>query len=287
MTDQTIETLPWVEAQDLGEKITPDLLSRGVGWLKGDFRENWKSTLQKRDRLEKGKNGGREEMLNICTNLANLQRDLAHYLFLVSRSRDVLKELQGQVADALFGVGSHSVVNCLGSERRGCVEGSLVGVISNLTFWHLIAESNSDLSKRLNFGQMVVGGLADAKFAIDAILDFGTRNKDGKKVLRVVQLKGDRWGQIIVDPIYPDDLKTSYLGGSVSKNDAQRMIDGARQLYPDCHFLFFAVCVPAFDSPPVRNVFGIIHPDYPDRDVLIDSFKDQALAACLLPDIKK
>lgn len=288
MADQIAEakTLPWVETQVSGKEITLELLGQGVEWLKGDFRNKWGEMLQERIRLEKRESGGRERMLNACAQLASLQRDLAYYLFLVSQSRDGLKELERPINEALFGEKTDSVVNCLGSEKRGCVEASLAGAISNLTFWHLIAESNPNLVKRLGFEQVVIGGEADAKFAIDAVLDFGTRI-EGKKVLRVVQLKADGYGQVIVSPIYPDDLRPSYLSGSVGKSDAQRMINGARYLYPESVCRFFAVCVPSFDSPPVKNVFGIIHPGYPDRGALVSGFREQALRTGLLPDIRK
>ncbi|MFN7088710.1 MAG: hypothetical protein ACK4NX_02770 [Candidatus Paceibacteria bacterium] len=284
MSDQITETLPWVEAQDLRKEITLELLSCGVDWLKGDFRKKWKEMLHKRDSLERFRGGTREKTLEVCTQLADLQRDLAYYLFLVSRSRDALKKLEKPITEVLFGEDANSVVNCLGAERRGYVEASLVGAISNLTFWHLIAGSSPELVGRLSFEQMVVGGVADAGFAMDAVLDFGTKI-EGKKVLRVIQLKADRYGQMAVVSIYPDDLKVSYLGGSVSKNDAKRMINGARQFYPGCHFLFFTALVPSFDSPPVRNVFGIIHPGYPERDALLDNFKEQALKTGLLPNV--
>ncbi len=101
--------------------------------------------------------------------------------------------------------------------------------------------------------------------------------------MRIVQLKTDRYGQIVMDEIYPNELKKAYLGGSVTREDAERMIGGARQLYHDCDCRFFAVCVPSFDSKPVRNVFGIIHPGYPERQSLILQFKEGAERVGLLP----
>ncbi len=282
MVDQVAEVVShWVEAPVSSEGLTLEVLRKGVDWLKGDFRNRWNKNLRS---LESLKDNRGKEMLKICTELANLQRDLAYYLFLVSQNRDFLRELEKPVREALFGEGRDSVVNVLGMDRRGFVEGSLAGAISNLTFWRLITESKQDLAGRLDFAQMIVGGELDARYAIDAVLDFGTKTKGGKKVLRLVQLKTDRSGQVVANEVHPNDLKTEYLGGSVTKKDAERMIEGARERYPDYYCRFFAVCVPSFDSPPVRNAFGIIHPGYPGRKILIDQFKKEAERIGLLPN---
>lgn len=284
MVDQVAEVvLPWVETPVSNEKLSLEILEKGVDWLKGDFRDRWGNNLLS---LEKA-GGKKQEMLQICTELAGLQRDLAYYLFLVSQNKEALRELERLVTEALLGRGRDSVVNVLGENKRGFVEGSLVGAISNLTLWHLIAESRPDLAKRLDFGQIVVGGVADARFAMDVVLNFGTKTKDGREILRIVQLKADFIGQVVMEEIFPDELKRGYLGGSVTRQDAERMFEGTRNLYPDCYCRLFAVCVPAFDSPPVRNVFGIIHPGYPDREALITQFKEEAERTGLLPKMIK
>lgn len=284
MVDQVAEVvLPWAETPVSNEKLSLEILEKGVDWLKGDFRDRWGNNLLS---LEKA-GGKKQEMLQICTELAGLQRDLAYYLFLVSQNREALRQLERPVTEALLGRGRDSVVSVLGENRRGYVEESLVGAISNLTFWHLIAGSRPDLVDRINFGQMVVGGIADAMYAVDVVLDFGTRTKEGRKVLRIVQLKADSGGQIVMEEIFPDELKMGYLGGSVTRKDAERMVKGARTLYSDCRCRFYAVCVPAFDSPPIGNAFGIIDPGYPGREELIAQSKEDAERTGLLPKMVK
>lgn len=284
MTDKGVEIhLPWVEAPISNEELSLEILSEGVSWLKADFRGRWGAALRKREESR----GRKNDTLEACRMLADLQRDLAYYLFLVSQNREALRELERPVTEALLGRGRDSVVSVLGENRRGYVEESLVGAISNLTFWHLIAGSRPDLVDRINFGQMVVGGIADAMYAVDVVLDFGTRTKEGRKVLRIVQLKADSGGQIVMEEIFPDELKMGYLGGSVTRKDAERMVKGARTLYSDCRCRFYAVCVPAFDSPPIGNAFGIIDPGYPGREELIAQSKEDAERTGLLPKMVK
>lgn len=254
--------------------------------VEGDFKNKFKRSLEFMHNLrERGVRRG-EDVLKVCTQLANLQHDLALYLFYVSSNEESIRQLEKPIQNALFGSDKNSVALCLGEDRRGLVEGSLAGAISNLTFWHLISQSSPLLCERLSFSQMVVGGELDAEFAIDVVLDFQTK-KNGRNVLRVVQLKTDRQGQIIVERVRPEDLKSDYLGGSFKRHDAERMIKGTRQIYPGCELLFFAVCLPSFDSEPIRNVFGIIHPKYPFRDNLVGIFKEESIRTGLLPKLQK
>ncbi len=174
MVDQVTEVaLPWVETPVSNEKLSLEILGMGVDWLKGNFRTKWGNNLLS---LENAR-GKKQEVLRICTELASLQRDLAYYLFIVSQNKEFLKELERPITEALFGEAAGLVSGVLGSDRRNFFEGSLVGVISNLTLWYLIAESRPDLSGRLDFGQMVVGGVSDAQFGVDVVFDFGTKTK--------------------------------------------------------------------------------------------------------------
>jgi len=276
-----IHTLPWVvaennESAENNNQLSLEILRPGIDWIGGKFRQSWKESLMN---VEKAKPGSREK-LEACVVLADLQRDLADYLFSVGQNQEVRKELGPEIREAIFGEREDSLANCLGKDRRGLVEGSLAGAISNLTLFDLISKASPDLGHRLDFSTMIVGGKEDAELKIDVVLDFGTR-KNGKRVLRIVQLKTDRAGQVIVEKVDPDGLKTSYSGGSVSERDAEIMVKGAQQRYPDCDLFFFVVTVPSFDSPSVRNVFGVVIDDDWTR-----IFRKMSFETGLLPNIK-
>lgn len=277
----TTTALPWVvapEVADLNNKeISLEVLGAGIGWIKGDLNREWKGNLEK---LEQVKPGSREK-LDVCIKLANLQRDLACYLFLISQDQEAVRVLGSSIRSSIFGESQDSLVNCLGSNRRGFVEGTLVGAISNLTFYDFISKARPDLSKRLNFSTMVVGGKNDALFKIDAVLDFGTK-KNNKRVLRVIQLKAGKEPQVIVEKIKQDNLRSWYSGGAVSKSDVKSMIEGSKKLYPDCEILSFVVTLPSFDSPSVYNIFGRINKNH---QYLVMDFKEQAKKWNLLPKL--
>jgi len=285
--------LPWSAAAEKSKssegsnQLSLEVLGSGIDWIKGEFKKSWEESLKK---VEKAKPGSREK-LEACVVLANLQRDLACYLFFVGQNPEARKELGPGIREAIFGEGENSLANCLGKDRRGLVEGSLAGAISNLTLFDLISRASPiDLSSRASpdwaarpdFSTMIVGGWPDARFKVDVVLDLGTR-KNGKRALRIVQLKTDRAGQVIVEKVDPDGLKTSYSGGSVSRRDAEIMVRGAREMYPDCDLSFFVVTVPSFDSPAVYNIFGRINQQNLE---LVDVFKEEALRTGLLPSIK-
>jgi hypothetical protein len=274
--------LPWFavaeksKSSEGSNQLSLEVLGPGIDWIKSEFKKSWEESLKK---VEKAKPGSREK-LEACVVLADLQRDLACYLFFVGQDPEVRKELGPGIRGAIFGEGEDSLVNCLGQDRRGFVEGSLAGAISNLTLFDLISKASPDLVARLDFSTMIVGGKEDAELKIDIVLDFGTR-KNGKRVLRIVQLKTDRAGQVIVEKVDPDGLRTSYSGGGVSGRDAEIMVRGAREMYPDCELEFFVVTLPSFDSPSVRNVFGVVIDDYWAR-----IFRKTAFETGLLPSIK-
>lgn len=276
--------LPWFavaeksKSSEGSNQLSLEVLGPGIDWIKGEFKKSWEESLKK---VEKAKPGSREK-LEACVVLANLQRDLACYLFFVGQNPEARKELGPGIREAIFGEGKYSLANCLGEDGRGRVEGSLAGAISNLTFFDLISKASPNLAARPDFSTMIVGGWPDARFKVDVVLDFGTR-KNGKGVLRIVQLKTDRTGQVIVEKVDPDGLKTSYSGGSVSGRDAKIMVEGARQMYPDCELSFFVVTLPSFDSPAVYNIFGRINQQ---NLGLVNIFKEEALRTGLLPIIK-
>ena len=276
--------LPWFAVAEKSKSsegsnlLSLEVLGPGIDWIKGEFKKSWEESLKK---VEKAKPRSREK-LEACVVLANLQRNLACYLFFVGQNPEARKELGPEIREAIFGEGEDSLVNCLGQDRRGFVEGSLAGAISNLTLFDLISKASPDLAARLDFSTMIVGGKEDAELKIDIVLDFGTR-KNGKRVLRIVQLKTDRAGQVIVEKVDPDGLKTSYSGGSVSGRDAKIMVEGARQMYPDCELSFFVVTLPSFDSSAVYNIFGRINQQ---NLGLVNIFKEEALRTGLLPSIK-
>jgi len=276
--------LPWFavaensKSAEVNNQLSLEVLGPGIDWIKGEFKKSWEESLKK---VEKAKRGSREK-LEACVVLADLQRDLACYLFFVGQNPEARKELGPGIREAIFGEREDSLANCLGKDRRGLVEGYLAGAISNITLFDLISKASPDLAARLDFSTMIVGGKEDAELKIDIVLDFGTR-KNGKRVLRIVQLKTDRAGQVIVEKVDPDGLKTSYSGGSVSGRDAKIMVEGARQMYPDCELSFFVVTLPSFDSSAVYNIFGRINQQ---NLGLVNIFKEEALRTGLLPSIK-
>jgi len=283
-TTATYYALPWFagaeksKSSEGSNQLSLEVLGPGIDWIKSEFRQSWVESLKK---VERAKPGSREK-LEACVVLADLQRDLACYLFFVGQNPEARKELGPGIREAIFGEGKYSLANCLGEDGRGRVEGSLAGAISNLTFFDLISRASPNLAARPDFSTMIVGGKEDAELKIDVVLDFGTR-KNGKRVLRIIQLKTDRAGQVIVEKVDPNSLKTSYSGGSVSRRDAGIMVRGARETYPDCELEFFVVTVPSFDSPAVYNIFGRINQQ---NLSLVGVFREEALRTGLLPSIK-
>ncbi len=230
--------------------------------------------------------------------MAELQGDVAKVLLRLRHMCDNHKNLRdnlgldqgenGALWQALFGNYEDSVLNRLHPNKRGDAYNSLLGPISVLTFCDLMQKADPELFKKLNPLKIIASAEDDVERKIDLVLDFGTKNKDGKKVLRVVQLKTDRYMLPGVKRIDPENVKSEYLDGVLDAREARTMLGGARYLEGllDAELRCFVALVPAFDARVCNNPLGILNNSY-DAVEGAREFIQNARKEGLIPKRKK
>ncbi len=231
-------------------------------------------------------------------DMAELQGDVAKVLLRLRHMCDNHEDLRenlgldkgknGALWQTLFGDYEDSMLHRLHPDKRGDAYNALLGPVSVLTFCDLVQKAEPVLFKRLNPLKIIASAEDDVERKIDLILDFGTVNKEGKRVLRVVQLKTDRHMLPGVERIDPENVKSEYLGGVLDARGARTMLGGARYLEDllDAELRCFVALVPAFDADVCNNPLGILK-DNIDSKEGIGEFAQNAKNEGLFPKTKK
>ncbi len=190
----------------------------------------------------------------------------------------------GNLWQALYGKYNDSLVCRLGRGMYEDVYSTFIGPASVVTFCELLQRASPDAFSKLNPLSIIASAKDDIENKIDLVLDFGTTNKDGRKVYRLVQLKTDGQGQAGVARVHPDDVKSSYFG-SVTKRDAMNMLRGATYFSNllDAEVRSFVVLVPAFDSYICNNPLGKLQSSL---DETVSIFAQESLREGLIPKAK-
>lgn len=287
------------EAVDVGVLMDPDrvmsveqdidqgLYDLAVYWLttedEGGLRDSFRRCYPVRSKED-------------AIKMAQLQGDMAkiflHMAYWASEDERVAGNLQveqgedGNLWRHLYSRHDNSVVRSIDSSNPQKAAEHFLGPASIVTLTELIKEVDPRVFKRLNPLQIIPSGEVDATKKVDAILDFGTRNKEGKRVLRLVQLKTDQHGQIGIARIWPDDVKSSYFG-SVSRTSALKILDYAKQMenqLGDVEVRCFAILVPSFDSKVCNSPIGTLSGD---NEQVYNIFKEEAQREGFLPKRNK
>jgi len=193
----------------------------------------------------------------------------------------------GALWQALFGEGEGSMRSHLPPNKRADAYTALLGPVSVLTFCDLLKKADPVQFRKLNPLKIIASAEDDVERKIDLVLDFGIINKEGKRVLHVVQLKTDRDMLPGVERIDPDNLKSRYLG-VVDGREAKTMLAGADYLEEllDMEIRCFVALVPAFDAKVCNNPLGILNETY-DAKVGMEEFIQNAREERLVPKLEK
>lgn len=243
-------------------------------WLQTDFK---KEMLVQCSAHRECKNSA--SFMDINKKLSVLGRDFALSMHVMANSGKSL-EWEKKIVDTLFG--ANSVQNEF--EKKHLVfKDELVGSVSVLTFWQLLRETcPMNYLKDVRFDQMIAGEKEDVEGKIDLVLDFHTQNAEGKKIVRIIQLKGVAENDVRITRIDPENIKRDYFG-EVTGEEAKTMIGKSKSLGypPDSEFRYFVVLVPAFTASCVNNIFGVIKPG--EQGKLTGIFKADGVKLGLTP----
>jgi hypothetical protein len=254
------------------EIVQEGLLSQGSGC----FRERWVRSLLG---LERARNNP-EAMKKAAESMAQLQAELSCYLYLTTLAGN--SDLEARVGNVILGRGS--LIDCGRGITPDRAANSLVGPISVLTLYYLLVEANPNLKRRLPLHTLFsAGAYYDVAYKIDLVLDPGIVVDEGKRCRWVVQLKTGKEDDVLVEEVVSGvGLGWWYAGGKFSQVDAERMIMGARKLYPRDAIRFRAVLVPGFEPSNPNNslvdVFGRIKDK--SRHILLASNLAKQLRRC-------
>lgn len=200
--------------------------------------------------------------------LANLSSRLAVVIFPISRKRNVAIEYDKELTEALGEMGPE-----------------LAGPISILTLADLILGCRPELEGSLTSLEGIVApGDVDVKSKVDLVFDFNTRDRNGRKIIHLVQLKSIRESNVHVARIHPGDEKDYFE--TVSKQDAKKILRYADQLGRKKNAVVrsYVMLVPAYDTSAVGNIYGIIQRD---RMNFLASFDEEATREGFFPQRKK
>ena len=246
-----------VEVETIGRKES--LLSGHVKqtkrWIDGTYRPGVTKLLQQRG-LERD------------IKLADLSSQLAIALFPPSRKLNIARKHDKELTKALEGMGPE-----------------LAGPISIVTLADLILGCRPELEGRLTgLEGIVTPGDVDVKSKVDLVFDFNTQDRNGRKIIHLVQLKSIRESNVYIARIHPGDEKDYFE--AVSKQDAKKILRYAEQLGRKKKAVVrsYVMLVPAYDTSAVGNIYGIIQKD---RTSLLALFNEEATREGFFPQRKK
>ncbi len=224
-------------------------------WIDGTYRPGITKLLQQRG-LERD------------IKLADLSSQLAITLFPISRELNVARKHDKELTEALGKIGPE-----------------LAGPVSILTLADLILGCRPELKGSLtSLEGIVTPGEVDVKSKVDLVFDFNTRDRNGRKIIHLVQLKSIRESNVHVVRIHPGDEKNYFE--TVSKQDARKILRYAEQLGRKKNAVVrsYVMLVPAYDTSAVGNIYGIIQKD---RTSLLALFNEEATREGFFPQRKK
>lgn len=277
MSDQVVEVGKIVEISP-EERFKHALHSVLTTWVETDFRMGLK-------KLTEQKHKGNNSIQN-SKSFAELSNDLTAALH-VLREDGVAQEYDSQLTETLFGQGKDSVVNCCGEKNRQEIEEALIGPISILTLIEAFKKTDNKNVDNIDITKIVAPSEVDVKNKVDLILDFGTKTKGGKPVVRLIQLKTTREPRFYVEKDIPGSARSPYTREKVSSSDIKKMREHANQLKKEgIHPIIYTVIVPAFDSVLINNVFGVPQPALLGKDKFnrtMEKFCEDVKRTGLLP----
>lgn len=281
MTEDTFD-LEKVEVLS-SDDLTKAVLDPGVAWIQGPFYDEWKARYKSIYAKSKQKNQELGKADEDILRVVELQASLARYLHIVSQNRKVAFQLEPKILNAIFGTNEDSLVSCLGPDNRERMKEQLNGVLSVLTLWDVLKETNPKITAKLSKLKVILPqSNLDADYKIDVVMDFNGKNKMGEKVVRLSQLKTDKSPWVDIVTIHPEEKK-GYFNDRISAKDVYWMNKGGNMYYRDARKMYFGVMLPNYNTSVIQNVYGIIHPNYPKREEFISDFRTKAIETGFIP----
>ena len=267
-------SLELTEIEDMGreERIKKGLYRTMFCWINNDYKNSLAKGIKKIDK---------REGLGVVKSFAELNRDFARVLYLLSRIMGEDSDGAKKIENAIFGGHEESILNCLGKDNRSKVERVLFGPLTVLTFVDLLKNSDPSLEKKIKLKKIITKGHEDVVDKIDVLLNVGAVNGEGKEILNLIQLKAGGEGEVSVSRAYrPRNL----LG--VSKQEIGSMLRKAKKYERQGYDArCFVVIVPGYDEVAVSRVFGTIS-NTSQGEAVKTSFKNETQNAGFLPKKK-
>lgn len=185
----------------------------------------------------------------------------------------------------LFNLDSYEGIEGATAQSVGLLERELIGPLSENTLIDLMEEANSELTGHLVMSDLLSSGEVDVKDKVDLEIKFGDTNPyhNDAEIVRLVQLKASRDGEVGVWRVDPSDIRGDYLD-YVGFKDIKRMSSYAeaqeRKSSTPLDAQIFVVVVPGYTSPQVDNMLGIIRKD---KDEIVSNFESMATKSGFLP----
>ena len=261
---RTIES-KFIYESALSQKDKRAIGERVVSWLQKSFSKDATAAVVNKERNPRS--------LEVYNDLVAKQQDLAIALHVLS-AIDPEGELHSDVKRELLDSGRPtSLANSLKRKNASTpAEVFILGSVSSNTLHYLNRAAYPKIEPEIesSLPEFWVDSLKKGDMEVEA------GEKDGVVYRNIVQIKSDPYG--IVDLMQIDGEHSDYLG--VSKKDAHTLKEYVDELNTENRktqdgkkivYRPFVALVPAYDSKPVNNLYGII-----TDNKVVEEFKQRA-----------